>query len=328
MFRMGTSRIVTAKRSLVVLPLFWAASAVVCSAQMSPIDSGDFAAKAIQVSGRVSVLRDAAEYAIVEGGEVHVKELIFTGPDGSARFRVSDGSTFDVYPNSRVIFRKNVPNWRDLLDVLVGRVKVHIEHWGNQPNHNRVLTPTAVISVRGTTFDISVDEDDETTVVEVDEGIVEVQHALLPRGNPRTLTAGESMRVYRNEPIATNRFDKGEMAKRALRMAMDAMNTWHGIPKAGGSVGSSGGGAGAGDTKKPAPPPTSPGAPGAPGAGPGAPPPPGGGFTTSGHAIYVRGDSRGPETRLHKVGRVILLTVERFVFGRSPEEEVIRAVGR
>ena len=225
---MGFRPMVTAKLSL---PL--AAAAMLCLlapstilAQMpAPIDSGQYAAKAIQVTGRVSVLRDSIEYAIVEGGQVNVKELIFTGSDGQARFQVSDGSTFDVYPNSRVIFRKNVPNWRDLLDVLVGRVKVHIEHWGNQPNHNRVLTPTAVISVRGTTFDISVDDDDETTVVEVEEGVVEVQHALLPGGSPRILNTGESLRVYRNEPIASGRIDKGEVFKRVARMAIDAFST-------------------------------------------------------------------------------------------------------
>src|SRR5882724_8464060 len=80
-------------------------------AQMAPIDSAQYAAKAIQVNGRVSVLRDGAEYAIEMGGQVHVKELIFTGPYGSAKCEVSDGSTFDVFPNSRVVFRKNVPNW-------------------------------------------------------------------------------------------------------------------------------------------------------------------------------------------------------------------------
>ena len=36
------------------------------------------------------------------------------------------------------------------------------------------MTPTAVISVRGTTFDVSVDEDDETTQVDVEEGTVVV----------------------------------------------------------------------------------------------------------------------------------------------------------
>src|SRR5271167_3214079 len=203
------SRIVTGTRLL----LLAAATAVVCLAQMPPIDSGDYAAKVLTLTGQVSVLKDSTPWALEVGDQIQVKQLILTGPDGQATFQVSDGSTFVVYPNSRVVFRKNAPNWKDLLDVLVGRVKVHIEHLYG-PNPNRVLTPTAVISVRGTTFDISVGEDDETTEVEVEEGVVEVQHALLPRGNPKVLTAGESIHVYRNEPIATNQFDKGEFGKR------------------------------------------------------------------------------------------------------------------
>ena len=131
---------------------------------------------------------------------MQVRDLIITGVDGHALLQVSDGSTFEVFPNSRVVFRKNPPNWRDFLDVLVGRVRVHIEHFGNVPNPNRVLTPTAVISVRGTTFDISVNDDDETTLVEVEDGQVEVQHALLPRGNSKIL----QIRVSRCGYIATN----------------------------------------------------------------------------------------------------------------------------
>ena len=93
-------------------------------------------------------------------------------------FQVSDGSTFEVYPNSRVVFRANPSNLKDLLDLLLGRVKVHIQKLGGQPNNNRVTTPTAVISVRGTVFDVTV-EDQESTLVAVEEGLVEVRHALL-----------------------------------------------------------------------------------------------------------------------------------------------------
>ena len=85
------------------------------------------------------------------------------------------------------MFRKNTGDWKDLLDLIIGTIRVHIEHFGNEPNPNRIMTPTAVISVRGTTFDVSVDEDDETTEVDVEEGTVVVQHALLPtepRGHP------------------------------------------------------------------------------------------------------------------------------------------------
>src|SRR5450631_757010 len=190
-------RAVTAKLSLLS-----AAMAVVCLAQFPPpSDSGQFSATVMTLTGQVSVLKDMVPYALMQGSTVSVQQMIVTGADGHATFQVSDGSTFEVFPNSHLVFRKNAWNVRDLIDLLVGRIRVHIEHLGG-PNPNRVLTPTAVISVRGTTFDVTVDDNDETTVVEVEDGQVEVQHALLPRGNSKLLNPGESLRVYRNEPIA------------------------------------------------------------------------------------------------------------------------------
>ena len=117
------------------------------------------------------------------------RQIIITGPDGFAVFQVSDGSTFEVFPNARVVFRENYGSWRDLLDVLLGRVKVHIQKLGGQPNYNRVRTPTAVISVRGTIFDVAVEDEDDTTLVSVEEGQVGVQHLLKP-GPERILNPG------------------------------------------------------------------------------------------------------------------------------------------
>src|SRR5262249_15768786 len=242
------------------LSLLLAAASAVCPlasyAQMPPVDSPAYAARAIELTGQVSVLKDTTPWALQIGDQVQVKQMIMTGPDGQARFQVSDGSTFDVYPNSRVVFRKHAPNWSDLLDVLVGRVKVHIEHLYG-PNPNRVLTPTAVISVRGTTFDISVGDDDEATLVEVEEGIVDVRHAVLG-GNVKTLTTGQSLRVYRNEPLAYNRFDRGAIAQRVVRGVMNAISTWESqLPRGGGGTTGSGVG-GSGETGKKLPPPPPP----------------------------------------------------------------------
>src|SRR5512141_1880989 len=248
------------RSKVVVLSLLLAAAAGVCSAQLVPFNTTNYAAKVITQTGQVSIVKDTQPWALSVGDSVQVRDLIITGVDGHALLQVSDGSTFEVFPNSRVVFRKNPPNWKDLLDVLVGRVRVHIEHFGNVPNPNRVLTPTAVISVRGTTFDITVDDDDETTLVEVEDGQVEVQHALLPRGNSKLLNPGESLRVYRDEPIART-FDKGNLARRILRSLSDAALTMAT------RMPSSGGAGGAGDTTNvppPPPPPTPPPAPPAP----------------------------------------------------------------
>jgi hypothetical protein len=154
-----------------------------------------------------------------------------------------------------VVFRKNTGSTKDLLDVLLGRVRVKIEHMLGIPNPNRVLTPTAVISVRGTTFDITVEDDDEeSTLIEVEEGLVDVRHALLPSSNMKLLRSGESIRIWRTIPIADAGIDKGALAKRLYRAAMDLIYTLGSrTPRV--SVGGSTGGGSAGDIGKKVPPP-------------------------------------------------------------------------
>ena len=196
------------------------AAAQICFAQLFPV-SQDAAARVLTMTGQVSVLRDSEPWALNVGDLVQAQQVILTGPDGYAKFQTSDGSTFEVYPSSNVIFRKNPGSLHDLLDLFVGRVKIHIQRWGGQPNPNRIMTPTAVISVRGTIFDVSINDDDETTIVSVEEGSVEVRHALKP-GAPKIVNAGESLHVYKDEPLAKGAIDKNELAHRIVRALGDA----------------------------------------------------------------------------------------------------------
>ena len=252
------------------LSLLAAAASVVCLGQFLPADT-QYAARAVTVTGRVSVLKDSQPWAISEGDLVQTQQMIVTGPDGHALFQVSDGSTFEVYPNSNVLFRRVPFNWRDLLDVLVGRVRVHIEHLGGAPNPNRVLTPTAVISVRGTTFDVAVDDAGDVTTIEVEDGQVEVQHALLPRDSPAILNPGDPpLRVYRNEPIAASS-DKGTIWRYVLHAARQAATV---MATRGPRSGIPGGSTGPGDSCKPRTPGCGGKLPGT-GGPPPPPPPPG-----------------------------------------------------
>ena len=138
-----------------VRPLLMAAALVV---SLAPLQAQDTAAKALVINGDVSVMRDGNPWALFEGNTVRPKQMVKTGPDGYARFQVSDGSTFEVFPNSQVMFRDNPPTWKDLLDVVIGRVKVYIQHLPGIPNPNTVSSPTAVISVRGTVFVVNVED--------------------------------------------------------------------------------------------------------------------------------------------------------------------------
>lgn len=221
---------------MVELSVLLAVTAGVCLAQYPyiPSNAGQYSAQVVSASGQISLYKDSRLVALSTGDSVKVTQTIIAGPDGHATLQVSDGSTIEIYPNSELVFRKNTGDWKDLLDVIIGRIRVHIEHFGNVPNPNRIMTPTAVISVRGTTFDVSVDEDDETTEVDVEEGTVVVQHALLPSDRVATLHTGESIKVYKTVPIASSGLDKKTIFDYAILFLRDAALTMGGrTPKLG-----------------------------------------------------------------------------------------------
>jgi ferric-dicitrate binding protein FerR (iron transport regulator) len=231
-----------------------------------PLLAQDGAAKVMVLAGQVSLMRDSGPWVLNVGETIQPGQVVISGPDGYAQFQVSDGSTFEVFPNSRVTFRANPGSWRDLLDVFLGRVKVHIQKLGGQPNYNRVHTPTAVISVRGTIFDVAVEDEDDTTLVSVEEGQVEVEHLLKP-GPGRLLNEGESIRVFRNQALAATPVDHHNLIRNALRAAEQAVyEAIYHLPNGSGAGLPPGGGCTIGescDRKNPNPPP-----------GPPPPPPP------------------------------------------------------
>jgi hypothetical protein len=109
------------------------------------------------------------------GNSIQTQQVIITGADSYARFQISDGSTFECVRE----FQSGLPSdagpiRQHLLNVFIGRVKVFIQHLPGVANPNNVTSPTAVVSVRGTIFDVSVEDDDGTTFVSVDEGVVDV----------------------------------------------------------------------------------------------------------------------------------------------------------
>jgi hypothetical protein len=228
--------------------------------------------------GQVSVLKDSQPQPLFVGNTVRPKQIIVTGPDSYAKFGLRDGSTFEVFSNAQVAFRDNYPSIGDLVQLLLGRIRVYIDH-SKGANPNRVVTPTALISVRGTVFDV-VQDDDNSTLVSVEEGVVGVRHRLMT--GEIELHANESVRVIPNQPLAVQRIDKGGVFRAALNLVKQA--TYEalarmGQPGSGGgtTVPTSGGpqadkdksGGTTTGTSAPPAPPTPPPAP--------PPPPPGGG---------------------------------------------------
>jgi ferric-dicitrate binding protein FerR (iron transport regulator) len=265
--------------------LLAAAALVVC---LTPLAAQDAKAKVLMQVGQVSVLKGGYQSPLSVGQTIQTQQVIITGPNSYAQFQISDGSTFEVFENAKVIFRETPGNWQHLLNVYIGRVKVFIQHLPGVANPNNVTSPTAVISVRGTVFDVLVEDEDGTTFVSVDDGVVDVRNLTAP-GNPATLRQGDSIRVIKNQPLLARSVDKGNVfravwqaAREAIYVALQQQRA--GMPGGGGG-GAAPGPTAQGDTGKdgtsPGNPPSAPGnppaAPGNPPAAPGAPPgPPGG----------------------------------------------------
>jgi hypothetical protein len=225
--------------------LLLAALTIVC-VSTQPIGNG--LARVILETGQVSVLRGVPQ-ALFVGDFVKRQERIVTGHDGYARFEVADGSIFEVFPDSNVVFHDNpTPTYKDLLNVFIGRIKVYIQHL-NGPNYNSVTTPTAVISVRGTVFVVDVEDDDGTTVVAVDEGLVQVRNQTAPGAEP-LLKPGDTIRIYRGQPLIARLVDHNGMMRAIMRVAEDTIRliaqrgSGGGLPGGGGVPGTGGGGQG------------------------------------------------------------------------------------
>jgi hypothetical protein len=236
---------------------------------LAPLEAQDTAAKALVINGDVSVLRDGGPWALFEGNTIQTKQIVKTGPDGYAKFQVSDGSIIEVFSNAEFIFRANPPTWKDLLDVVIGKVKVYIQHLNNVPNPNNVSSPTAVISVRGTVFEVNVEDQDGTTLVTVDEGLVAVR-SKAPAGGEVFLHPTEWIRVFKDQPLA-QKMDKSPIARGIIRALEDAARVaLQRQVGSGGGVGSAptSTGSASGDKGKPTTTPAPPSAP--------PPPPPGG----------------------------------------------------
>ena len=249
--------------------LLIASAFAVCAVPLSAAD----AAKELVQSGNVSIIRDASGYAtaLMDNTLVNPGYTIKTGADGYAKLQVSDGSVFEVFPNSEVVYKKT-NSVGDLLNVWLGKVKVVIQHLPGIPNPNNVTTPTALISVRGTVFDVDVEDEDGTTFVSLDEGVVDVHHRL-KASNDVHLLPGGSVRVYPNQPLTPFK-DNGHALYKIYQLGQRGLQDliWSrpGGP-GGGPAGSPGGNQG--DKGKPTGTGTGTGS-GTPPAGTGSPTPP------------------------------------------------------
>lgn len=219
----------TCVRPPAFLCLLLIASSAEC--HQSPVDFGvmqPYEAHVVEATGQVSRFRDAQAWALSTGEQVRVQQLITTGADGYAKFVVAGGSTFEIFANSRLVFRQNTAAVGDLLDVIGGRVRVHLQAAIGQPQ--RVFTPSAIVTARQpSTIALAIDEDNAVRI-DVLEGEIAVQHALLPNNTPTVVKAIDAILIQPDQAIS-RRVDRGSLYRYTMKPLHDL---WSSVTHTGG----------------------------------------------------------------------------------------------
>ena len=182
--------------SLVIVIFFSALSAGVGAQEA-------FTARVLNIEGQVEIRRQTSGQAAFQPVTFKVEDIlkagdtIVTGKNGRLVLGLSDGSQAVIAPKTTVLIEDLGQSPRNLFNVIKGKTRIQIEKLGGRPNPYRVNTPTAVISVRGTIFDVLVDGDD--TEVYLHEGQVEVVNRRLP-DQLMLLSPGQMTRVRPQRP--------------------------------------------------------------------------------------------------------------------------------
>jgi hypothetical protein len=198
-----------------------AVSFLLTSASALDVDSSavqNDAALVVAASGRVSTEKNGQDWAIGEAERVGPSKPIYTGADGYVRLLVEGGSSFELFAHSKVVFRKNMGNPQDLLDVITGRAAIQLSMSAQHPIQARIMTPVAAITAHGpAAFSLAVDDEDNSVRIDVQQGEVLVQHSLLPSKDPILVKAGDAVAVNADTPLVSRQLDRGSLYRYTWR---------------------------------------------------------------------------------------------------------------
>jgi hypothetical protein len=143
--------------------------------------------------GKISIQLPHQALAGPVRGEILPPETAVNTDDGTLLLKLTDGSEVLVRAHTRLLIKEPETNGWRYVQLLLGRIRAQVQkHLGGAPGF-QIGTPSAVISVRGTRFDVEVNNHG-VTEVDVEEGVVELD-ALGGRGGSVIITAGFSSRV-------------------------------------------------------------------------------------------------------------------------------------
>jgi ferric-dicitrate binding protein FerR (iron transport regulator) len=151
----------------------------------------------VEIERRAQGQAELTKIAYRVNDELAAGDLIKTSKGGRLVLGLSDGSQAIIGEQTTVEITDLSRSPRTIFNVLRGKTRIRVEKMGGRPNPYRVNTPTAVIAVRGTLFDVLV-SGSETRVL-VYEGEVAVSNQASPSVLV-VLPPGWSTRVRQDRP--------------------------------------------------------------------------------------------------------------------------------
>lgn len=174
-------------------------------ARQLPAQTGPVIARAASVTGAATLVSasSSGSFALSAGFLLNPGDRVDTRGGGRVVIDLTDGSMVVVEPQSVIVIKdfRQADSLRELFEILIGKVRVQINHFGGRPNPYRMNSPTASIAVRGTRFSIEVGQSGQTQVM-VFEGAVQVtslsdpnQSVLVEAGRGVLVEAGQDFHL-------------------------------------------------------------------------------------------------------------------------------------
>jgi hypothetical protein len=189
-------------------------------------------ARILSSEGAVEIHRPSQAKGLLTKVEYRVNDELFAGDvirtlrGGRLVLGLVDGSQAIIGEDTLLKIMDTSASPRTIFNVLRGKTRVKIEKVGGRPNPYRVNTPTTVIAVRGTLFDVIVSGGE--TEVFVHEGEVAVSNIALPEVTV-TLLPGQRTRVFHTQPPETpSRFQPGRNDRTFRRSQTDGKDSARG----------------------------------------------------------------------------------------------------
>lgn len=162
----------------------------------------------IAVEGDVSVARQGSLVdEELEVGKLLNQQDVITSHEGTAMIKFADDSRLLLKTNS--IIRMASLQFSDStqlidtrIELLRGRVKAQVEKLRHQDSHYEIMTPAAIVAVRGTEFRVSSTVNEKTGAVEMRTELLSGALSVISDSNQQNIVSGQAVLAVEKEGVS------------------------------------------------------------------------------------------------------------------------------